>query len=48
MAGELGMSRPTVNKGIRELEREGYLEIKRRGQGLTNVYTLYHTVKKRG
>jgi biotin operon repressor len=48
MAEELGMSRPTINKAVRELEGEGYLDIQRRGQGLTNVYTLYHTVKNRG
>lgn len=48
MAEELGTSRPTINKAIRELEGEGYLDIQRRGQGLTNVYTLYHTVRKRG
>src|SRR5690242_4282709 len=36
MAEELGISRPTVNKAIAELEAEGYLEVRRRGQGLTN------------
>jgi biotin operon repressor len=46
MAGELGMSRPTVNKSVHELEKEGYLDIQRRGQGLTNIYTLHHTVRK--
>lgn len=47
MAQELGVTRPTVNKSIGELERVGFLEVKRRGQGLTNVYILHHTVKQR-
>jgi biotin operon repressor len=47
MAGELGTSRPTVTKAIAELEKEGYLEIQRRGQGQTNLYTLFHTVKRK-
>jgi biotin operon repressor len=46
MAVELGMSRPTINKSVHELERGRYLEIQRRGQGLTNIYTLHHTVRK--
>jgi DNA-binding MarR family transcriptional regulator len=48
MAAELAMTRPTVNKGVHELEREGLLEVRRRGQGLTNVYVLRHTVKRQG
>lgn len=47
MANDMGTSRPTVTKAIGELERAGYLEIKRRGQGLTNIYILRHTVKKK-
>jgi putative N-acetylmannosamine-6-phosphate epimerase len=45
MAQEVGTSQPTVARAITELERVGYLEIQRRGQGLTNVYLLHHTVK---
>ena len=50
MAADTGMSRPTVSRAIGQLEQEGWLEIKRRGQGKTNIYILKHTVtaKKRG
>jgi DNA-binding MarR family transcriptional regulator len=47
MAEDMGLSRPNVTKAIGELERAGYLEIQRRGQGLTNVYILHHTVKRK-
>jgi biotin operon repressor len=47
MAEDMGLSRPTVTKAIGELEDAGYLEIQRRGQGLTNLYTLHHTVKRK-
>ena len=46
MAEDMGTSRPTVTKAVGELEKVGYLEIQRRGQGLTNIYILRHTVKK--
>lgn len=45
MAKELGTSRPTVSKAISELEDIGFVEVERRGQGMTNVYILHHTVK---
>jgi DNA-binding MarR family transcriptional regulator len=48
MAKDMGLSRPTATKAIGELERVGYLDIQRRGQGLTNVYVLRHTVKQKG
>jgi DNA-binding MarR family transcriptional regulator len=48
MAVDLGSTQQTVSRAIVELEKSGYLEIKRRGQGLTNLYTLYHTVKNQG
>ena len=47
MAADMGMSRPNVTKTIGELERVGLLEVQRRGQGLTNVYVLHHTVKQK-
>lgn len=47
MAEEVGLSKSTVNRGIQELEREGWLDVERRGQGQTNIYTLQHTVKKK-
>lgn len=34
-------SHTSLTKYIRELQRAGYLSITRRGQGLTNVYTLH-------
>ena len=42
---QMGASRPTVIKGLKELEKIGYLEQKRRGQGKTNVYVLYCKIK---
>ena len=45
MADDMGVSRPTVTKAITELVKAGYLEVERRGQGKTNIYTLHHTVK---
>ncbi len=47
LAEELGMVRKTVYTALTELQREGFLEVERRGLGLTNTYKLYHTVKKR-
>ena len=49
MATETGTSQPTIARAIKELEAQGWLAIKRRGQGKTNVYVLKHTIKdKRG
>lgn len=45
MAQDMGTSQPTVTRSIAELEKVGYLEITRRGQGKTNLYTLRHSVK---
>jgi hypothetical protein len=45
MAREVGSSQQTVSRAIVELKKVGYLGIQRRGQGQTNVYILYHTVK---
>lgn len=36
----LGLSKPTIIKGLRELETAGYVEIKRWGQGKNNTYFL--------
>ena len=48
MAVELGTSKSTVNRGILELQHQGWLEIRRRGQGKTNLYVLkYHIKPKR-
>jgi hypothetical protein len=53
MAEEIGSSKSVVNRAVLELQKNGWLEIQRRGQGKTNVYVLKHTVtskpgKKRG
>src|SRR5687768_17524778 len=37
MAEDMGMSQQSVSRAILELEHIGYLEIQRRGQGLTNL-----------
>ncbi|MBZ0280279.1 MAG: helix-turn-helix domain-containing protein [Anaerolineae bacterium] len=47
MAEDIGISQQTVSRAIIELETIGYLEIQRRGQGLTNRYVLRHTVKQK-
>ncbi|MBX3082089.1 MAG: helix-turn-helix domain-containing protein [Anaerolineae bacterium] len=47
MAVEIGSSQQSVSRGIRELEDAGFLLITRRGQGMTNIYTLHHTVKQK-
>ncbi len=38
VAKDLGMSIKTVQRGLDELEKEGFMLIIRRGQGKTNVY----------
>jgi predicted transcriptional regulator len=48
MGEEIGITRPTINKSLAELVEIGYVEVQRRGQGLTNVYILRHTVKVKG
>lgn len=47
MAEETGVSQPTIARAVKELEKGGWLEIRRRGQGKTNIYILRHTVKSR-
>jgi len=46
MAEDIGTSQPTINRGIKELEEHGWLEVQRRGQGKTNVYVLKYAVTK--
>lgn len=47
MAREIGMSKRALVTAMSKLEKVGYLSVKRRGLGKTNVYTLHHTVKPR-
>lgn len=44
MGEELGSSQPTIARALMELEKQGWLEIERRGQGKTNIYTLKYKV----
>jgi len=46
MAADLYTSQPTINRALRELQDTGWLRIDKRGQGKTNVYTLYYVVNK--
>jgi hypothetical protein len=45
LAKAIGMSVGSVNAFIKELEAVGLIEIERRGQGRTNLYTINYTVK---
>lgn len=49
MAEDLGAHRTTISRAMSELETQGWIEIKRRGLGKTNIYVLKHTItpKKR-
>ena len=46
LAKDIGMSIGSVNAFIKELETCGLIEITRRGQGKTNLYTINFVVKK--
>ena len=41
------MSKSRVNEFIKELERVGLIEIRRRGQGKTNIYRIKFVVKNK-
>jgi hypothetical protein len=43
---DMGMSTSRANEFIKELEKAGLVEIRRRGQGKTNLYKLHFVVKK--
>jgi len=47
LAKAMGMSIGSVNAFIKELETVGLIEIERRGQGKTNVYTVNYVVKNK-
>ena len=46
MAEAIGMSIGSVNAFVKELESVGLIDIERRGQGKTNIYTINYQVKK--
>jgi hypothetical protein len=41
----MGMSKSRMNEFIKELERVGLIEIRRRGQGKINIYRIKFVVK---
>jgi len=47
MAAKLDSSKSVINPAVQELQRHGWLEIRRRGQGKTNLYVLKHRVRTR-
>jgi DNA-binding MarR family transcriptional regulator len=47
LAKDIGVTRMSVNTFIKGLEKKGFLTIKRRGLGMTNIYTLRYRVKQR-
>ncbi|MEO0567095.1 MAG: helix-turn-helix domain-containing protein [Pseudomonadota bacterium] len=40
LATDIGISRQSVNTHVKELERKGFINIKRLGQGRTNLYEV--------
>ena len=44
---DMGMSQSRVSELIKELEGASLIEIKRRGQGKTNIYRIKFVVKKK-
>lgn len=40
LAGDMGVTRQSANTYIQELQRGSFINIKRRGQGRTNLYEL--------
>jgi len=46
LAHDIGVTRQSVNTFIKGLEKKGFLTIKRRGLGKTNIYTLRYHVKR--
>jgi len=45
MAQDMGSTKSTVNRGVIELQKAGWLDIERRGQGKTNLYVLKYVVR---
>ena len=46
LAKDMGTSRQTANKNIKELAEQNFITVKRQGQGRPNIYTLKLTVDK--
>ena len=47
LSQECGISQGRVSQHMGELVSKGYLEIERRGQGKTNIYTLTYNVAEK-
>jgi hypothetical protein len=47
LAREMGVSLRSTNSYIQELEKGGYLHIRRQGQGKTNIYEVYVKATKK-
>jgi len=47
LAKDMGSSRRTVIRHIKELRESGYLETRKRGQGRTNVYILKCRIRQK-
>ena len=47
LSKECGKSQGWVSQQAAELEKKGFLEIQRRGQGRTNIYILTYKVDKK-
>ena len=47
LAEDIGVTRQSVNSFIKGLEKKGFLEIKRRGLGKTNLYKIKYVVKSK-
>ena len=47
LAEDIGVSRQSVNGFVGELERAGFISVKRRGLGKTNLYTVKFRVPRR-
>jgi uridine phosphorylase len=46
LAADMGAGSRSIRRYIDELERAGFLEVRQRGLGKTNIYRLHLTVKK--
>lgn len=46
LAKDMGVTRQSVNIFIQSLQRKGFLTIKRRGLGKTNIYVIRYRVHK--
>lgn len=47
LAKAMGMSIGSISAFVKELEACGLIEIERRGQGKTNIYTINYVVRKK-